>query len=208
MNIITESIYEGFSPLPKKIEGWNGESSIFDELISKVRPRHIIEVGTWLGQSALTMAKSVKRHGLQTRITCIDTWLGALEFWGDMKHTSDRDLRLLYGYPQVYYQFLSNVVHEGMQDTILPFPCTSSIAARHLKKQGVQAELIYIDGSHDYDDVMSDLASYFPLVAPGGIMFGDDFGWPGVARAVVAFFQSIHRTVRIVDNNFWVIDPE
>jgi NAD(P)-dependent dehydrogenase (short-subunit alcohol dehydrogenase family) len=41
-------------------------------------------------------------------------------------------------------------------------------------------DLIYVDGSHDYDDVAADLAAYRPLVRPGGVMFGDDYcgSWP------------------------------
>merc|ERR1719382_659520 len=40
---------------------------------------------------------------------------------------------------------------------------------------------IYVDARHDYCAVREDLALYWPKLAPGGILAGDDFGkreWP------------------------------
>ncbi len=50
--------YAGFEPLPPVYVGWNlgGDSPLFHELIEQVRPQTVIEVGTWLGGSAVTKA--------------------------------------------------------------------------------------------------------------------------------------------------------
>jgi cephalosporin hydroxylase len=78
--------YEGF-PLdqwPERLHGWFSDAPVFEEVISKVRPDLIIEVGSWLGASAIHMAGLLKKHGLdESKIVCVDTWLGAVEFWGD-----------------------------------------------------------------------------------------------------------------------------
>jgi predicted O-methyltransferase YrrM len=66
-----------------------------------------------------------------------------------------------------------------------PVPCTSGIAARVLKAQGVTADLIYIDGSHHHDDVVCDLRDYRPLLRRGGVLFGDDCEQFGVRTALV-----------------------
>ena len=61
-------------------------------------------------------------------------------------------------------------------------------AARVLAEKNVQADAIYIDGSHDYHDCATDLRDYWPLVRHGGVLFGDDYqAWPGVTRAVDEF---------------------
>ena len=75
-------VYKGFDfrAYPRDLTGWGGESPAFDELIRQARPRLIIEVGTWKGASAVSMAKAAKSGGMPTKIICIDTWLGALEF--------------------------------------------------------------------------------------------------------------------------------
>ena len=205
MNQITEKIYKDFQPLPLDLNGWNGTAPIFARLIDEYRPKHIIEVGTWKGQSAITMAKAIKERGMSTKITCVDTWLGAIEFWGSMKGTTERNLLLKNGYPQIYYQFLSNVVHSGVQDIILPFPNTSFIAARHFQEQKITGDMIYIDGSHEYEDVLQDCREYWKVVSNGGIMFGDDWAWDSVRKAVEQFVAENHFTITREGRDFWML---
>lgn len=205
MNHITPAIYNGFKPLPEDLQGWNGNMPIFAELIAEVKPKHIIEVGTWKGQSAITMAHAVKNLKLETKITCVDTWLGAVEFWGSMKDTPERNLLQHHGYPQIYYQFLSNVVHQGMQDIILPFPNTSFIAAKYFKESKITADLIYIDASHEYEDVFQDCKEYWGIVSSGGKLFGDDWAWASVRTAVEKFAGDNNLHVHRTGIDFWSI---
>lgn len=192
------SIYENIELLPEDLHGWNGRDDIFWQLIQQTNPVNIIEVGTWKGQSAITMARLVQNG---CKIFCVDTWLGALEFMGG---TGERDLMLKNGYPRVYYQFLSNVIHNNCQDIIIPVPQTSTIAARWFKRQGIRAELIYIDGSHDEPDVYDDLCNYYDLCT--GVIFGDDWRhFADVERAVTRFCKERNITFEVVDDNFWVI---
>jgi len=41
-----------FKSWPLDAHGWGGESPAFRELIAQIKPRLIIEVGTWKGESA------------------------------------------------------------------------------------------------------------------------------------------------------------
>lgn len=204
MNIINKKIYENLQTLPPDISGWGGDNPLFRQLIDKVQPKTIIEVGTWKGQSAINMAQHIKQTEKATKIYCVDTWLGATEFWTDLAHTSERDLLLKNGYPQIYYQFLSNVVHSGLQDIIIPFPNTSTNAARYFSYNHIKADLIYIDGSHEYEDVLLDLQLYTKLLNSGGTIFGDDYHecWKGVDAAVDEFFKGKMQQV----GRFWIHD--
>lgn len=211
MNNIGQNIYEGLELMPEDLQGWNSRDKIFADLIRNVLPNTVIEVGTWKGGSAIQMGSLLDLAGSKAKIYCIDTWLGAAEFWtGELARTPERNLLLKNGYPQIYYQFLSNVVHNGLQDYIIPIPVPSSIGAKILKAQGVKADLIYIDGSHEYEDVIADLNSYSELLNPGGIMFGDDYySFADVGRAVNDFVatkkaQGINKKLEIVNDNFWV----
>jgi len=151
------------------------------------------------------MAETSAKVGLRPTIVCIDTWLGSLEFWTDKKDGRNVELGIVNGYPTVFYKFLANVCSHGLQDQVIPFPQTSSIAARWLTRKQVQADLVYVDASHDYEDVLADLVSYYPLVRPGGILFGDDFGdaWPGVPKAVTEF--SVGKNLTVEEDFKWVI---
>lgn len=199
-----KSIYYGLELLPYDNQGWNGESTVFGYLIRKINPQTIIEVGSWKGQSSITMSKTIQTLGLDCKIYCVDTWLGAREFIDDT--TPERDLMKKNGYPQVYYQFLSNVVHNNAQDIIIPFPTTSTIAARYFKEKDISAELVYIDASHDPQDVLLDLHNYYDLIPKHGILFGDDFTWEGMGDVISLFCKLKGASFYVLENNFWVID--
>lgn len=189
-----------YATYPRDMQGWGSNAPIFGELIAETRPRLIIEVGTWKGASALHMASICSNIPLPTQILCVDTWLGAYEFIGAI--SSERDLQRSYGWPHVYYQFLANVMYEAQMDRIIPFPQTSLIAARYLWHHQVRADLIYIDGSHDADDVAADIRAYWPLLRRGGVLFGDDYeSWPDVRLAV---YGSEH-PFELVGGRYWVM---
>lgn len=188
------------------IEGWFSDCPIFHKLIAELRPELIIEVGTWLGASAIHMGRGIKQLGLNTRILCVDTWLGSLEFWLD-KNDPARYLRLglKNGYPTVYRQFMANVIHEGLCAHIIPFPQISSIAAQWLTDKKIAADMIYIDGGHGFDAVTADLDAYAKLVRPGGVIFGDDYDqWQSVKHAVDAWCSK-HGHALGVDGHKWII---
>ena len=186
--------YEGFDVgnWPPDVSGWGSDSPAFGELITELRPRRIIEVGTWKGGSALTLANHLERLGLDTEILCVDTWLGALEMWFNL---DDQDrygsLQLRNGYPSLYYTFLSNVSRAGHQSRITPFPAPSMLAAQWCALTGVTADLIYVDGSHEEDDVYQDLVAWWDLLRPDGVLFGDDWSWDGVRLAVTRFAKEL-----------------
>lgn len=184
-----------FKPLKADVQGWNSEHGIFKELIARVNPKVIIEVGTWKGASAIAMAKLS-----DAKIYCVDTWLGSVEFWAHLADTKERDLMLKNGYPTIYNQFLSNVIHAGLQDRIIPVPNTSQNAAKILEYHNIKADLIYIDASHEYEDVKADIENYGKLLNLGGVMFGDDFSWPGVFRAVSELLPKCI----VVERNYWI----
>jgi hypothetical protein len=206
MNIIGENIYaDDFKPLPEDLQGWNSQHPIFEQLIREVKPKTIVEVGTWKGASAIQMGLLCKANNLNTKIYCVDTWLGSVEFWTEFADTPERDLMLRNGYPQIYYQFLSNVVHNNLQDVIIPIPNTSANAAKILAYHKIKADLIYVDASHEYDDVKADILMYRPLLNEGGAMMGDDYGWKGVHDAVqLCFLSDLRWPIVVVDKNYWI----
>lgn len=193
---------KNFVVLKEDLDGWNGQSPVFAELINEVKPSTIIEVGTWKGQSAITMAEA---SGPATKIYCVDTWEGASEFKLNEKMYGDR-----WSTKNVYEKFISNCIHHRVLDKIEVVRAKSSEAIVPL------AKLIYIDGEHSYDGVMEDLVKYWDQVMPGGIMFGDDYnlvvakGRPdgymcGVKEAVNDFVVERNLKLEIRYGNFWII---
>ena len=187
--------------------GWYGEHEIFDGLVRALEPELVVEVGSWKGQSTRSLARALAELGGERGVLAIDTWLGALEFWED--HDDEEryhSLNLVNGYPQVFYQFLANVVHCELNQYIVPFPTTSAIGARWLAKNGFAPSLIYVDASHDRPDVDHDIAAYWEVLTPGGVLFGDDCDehWPSVVSAVEEFAVERELQVAVLDDHYWM----
>jgi hypothetical protein len=52
-----------------------------------------------------------------------------------------------------------------------------------------------LDAAHDYDSVMADLRAWWPVLASGGVLIGDDYvpggGWASVREAFDDFFGGL-----------------
>lgn len=183
----THDPYANYEPLLRLDSfGWNSESPIFAEVIKELKPNLIIEVGTYFGGSARHMAKLAKEQSTETsassvEVVCIDTFLGSVEHWH--QHQYFKPAFFKNGRPPIYEQFMSNTIRSNLQDTITPFPIDSTNGGLTLKRYGIQADLVYIDGGHEYESVSCDLRIFRDLVRPGGIMLIDDSHHPPIQRA-------------------------
>lgn len=204
-----QSPYEGFdvSARPLDRQGWGHESTIFAQIIQQLRPHTIVEVGTWKGASAIKMAELCRDAGIDdAAILCVDTWLGSHPaLWLRPRD----DLQIKFGLPRMYDQFLANIIHTGFAETIFPLPMTSLMAAKWLVDSGVFVDAIYIDSSHEYDETYLEVSSYYKVVRPGGVLFGDDYldCWPGVVAAVNRFAGENGLTVRAVGEKWFLAKP-
>jgi SAM-dependent methyltransferase len=185
------------APSPGGPQGWYSDHPIFEKLLAARRPKRIAEVGTLFGASSVHMARIAQRLDLEAEITCVDTFLGSREGFFEFKHF--RDAMLARGQYGFFEEFLGNVKAAGMAHCITPFPMTSVNAARIFAEKGMQFDLVYIDASHEYVDVLSDLRLWWPLVAPGGVLFGDDFEepWFDIIRAGMEFADEIGEKIRV-----------
>lgn len=199
--------FADFEPLvnPENLS-WHYDHAFLEALYQRCpRPRLMLEVGTWLGRSAIMAAKyyTAQLQWREFTLVCIDTWLGSTEHW--LRPQTRAALHLQHGHPTLYEHFLSNVSLAGLQEYLLPLPQTSINAARILAYHELQADWVYLDASHAETDVLLDLNHYWPLVAPGGVLFGDDWNWPSVRQAVSDFCQLWHLSLEQQGTYSWAI---
>ena len=92
---------------------------------------------------------------------------------------------------------------------IAPFPISSIQGADVLKYYKIVADVIYLDASHEYESVKSDINAYYSLLKSGGTLFGDDYStyWPGVVNAVNEFIFKNNLTMTLNGVIWKIIKP-
>lgn len=184
---LLDRIHEGKNPYTGFPAGeWAGtwysdagaQREIFAQCIDRLKPSIIVEVGSFVGESAIHMAKLLKAQNRDCAILCVDTWYAGFDHWKGAREK----IRYHFGRPDFYYKFIANVVQNGCQDVIVPMACDSINAARILSWLDIHPQLIYVDGSHEEGDVFRDYVAYWDLLHSGSGMLVDDLtNWfPGV----------------------------
>jgi cephalosporin hydroxylase len=176
-----------------KIEGWGSRSEAIEEAINKTQPESIIEVGSWLGASALFMSEISK-----AKILCIDTFLGSNEILWREQNVEN----IVQDFSQLYDQFCVNITNKKMNKRIAALPMTSSSAAELLAKENVMVDMVYIDAGHTEREVHADLQNWWPLTKK--VLVGDDYNpvWPGVISAADRFASENKLNLKISDSKF------
>lgn len=180
--------YNGF-PVSEWGGTWYGDPGaqreIFAKCIGRLNPSIIIEVGSFVGESAIHMAKILKAQKRDCAILCIDTWYAGFDHFKGAREKINPH----FGRPDFYYKFMANVIANSCQDVIVPFAIDSINGARVVKWLGLVPDLIYVDASHEGGDVRRDYDAYWDLLPAGGGLLVDDLtGWfPGVLEDWASF---------------------
>ena len=148
------------------IPGWMSDPELRWLAETASRSSRIIEIGAWMGRSSAAL--SMNTDGI---VVSVDTWEGSEEHKQEL---SERPPDWL------FRQYVKNT--QGL-DTV-PLRMSSLEAARLFSRLSVTFDFVFIDASHDYENVKADILAWRPLVAPGGVLSGHDYNWPGVQQAV------------------------
>jgi hypothetical protein len=69
------------------------------------------------------------------------------------------------------------------------------------------SDLIFLDGSHEYEDVKWECENYSKLVNHGGVLSGHDYNiFEEVNKAVDEFSKKIGKPVQFLNGNIWYIN--
>jgi predicted O-methyltransferase YrrM len=152
------------------IPNWFDYHSVYRDAVATAHPHSLfVEIGVWKGGSTAFMGVEIVNSGKPITFHAIDTFLGSKEhgnienFYEEAKQNLspllDRGaLTLIQGHSH-------EVVHQYPDESI---------------------DFLFIDGSHEYEDVKKDLLLWLPKVKHGGIIAGHDYdpAWLGVVQAV------------------------
>lgn len=144
---------------------------IWDIWVPQLKPSKILEIGSYEGMSACYLIdKCTQWHDVE--IHCIDTWDGGAEH-----KLVEIDMFSVQGR---FDNNISLVQQKAPRKVSLEkHKSPSYLALAKLISSGKLGyfDLIYIDGSHQASDVLTDAVMAFPLLKVGGMIVFDDYLW-------------------------------
>ena len=162
-------------------------------LIKIFSPKEVLEVGSWVGDSAVAMLEVDPG----VHVTCVDTFKGTdSDQCGDIA----RGLIKITSKDIVYETFLENI--KPYQDRVRVIRRDSITAADRF--HAATLDMVYLDAGHTYKELKADIGAWLPCIKNTGIIAGHDYGdpqFPGVTEAVREAFGS---AVNHENNVWWV----
>lgn len=119
--------------------------------------------------------------------------------------------------PYTYYSAMPGFSCQQEYDTLYHFArfrLSDTSRAGIIRKSSKEAiseldavDLIFLDGSHEYEDVKWECENCSKLVNPGGVLSGHDYNiFEGVNKAVDEFGKQIDKPVHFLNGNIWYIN--
>jgi len=162
----------------ENLQGWFDFEDIYSRMVREAASgAHFVEVGAYLGKSTCFMAVEILNSGKNIRFDVVDTWAGSVEHQKGQGHESSLVVE-----GGLYQAFQENV--RPVQHVVHPIRMRS-VDAADTYANGV-LDFVFIDASHEYEDVVADIRAWRPKVKRGGYIGGHDLQncFPGVIRAV------------------------
>lgn len=135
----------------------------------------VLEVGSYEGGSALALSAAIAlrcEHG--GTVTCVDPWQPYLLEADIGSNDTCHQMQAALQDGTVFERFCVNIKHAHGKAPISFHVGTLKSAVMVCVVIDEQFDLIYIDGSHAYQDVRNDIRLAKPLLKVGGVMCGDD----------------------------------
>jgi predicted O-methyltransferase YrrM len=154
---------------------WFGPNiPVWRQIVDANKPQRILEIGSFEGRSTTWMIEACSANG-PVEMVCIDTWGGGIEHQpGGFSEAPMAEVEV---------RFRRNIsIARSLATHPADVRACKDISSRALA--GLIAEnrpqlfdLVYVDGSHQAPDVLTDAVMAFQLLRVGGVMIFDDYLW-------------------------------
>ncbi len=155
---------------------WNERSLIFEKVVANESSKsgsRVLEIGTWFGGgSTQIILKHLAQDGL---FVSVDAW-SASAYNGAANHASKSGRRMAF---ETLNAWISSSIHLFRSQKSLPMAKLIQIRSKMedlaiMFGPDFKFDLIYIDGSHIYEDVLKDIAFAKQHISANGLICGDD----------------------------------
>jgi hypothetical protein len=127
----------------------------------------VVEIGSWKGRSTIALGLAAHARG-DVEVMAIDPHLGDN---GEFQEESE-----------TFTDFLQNIERAGVADVVRPVRSLSHDARPLVEPASVG--VLFLDGSHRYEDVVVDLHDWVSALTDGATLACNDSSKPGVYRAL------------------------
>jgi len=178
---------------PFQIPGFFAFAKFYEKMVNEAKDGDVfLEVGSFLGRSTAFMANEIKKSGKKIQFYSVDPW--TTDFYDDKKVKDAIDKHLPKNAPfenDYSGEVKKAIVELGLEHYVKLIQTITKTFKNALMvdhEDHAKFDFIFIDGSHEYKDVLDDIKTLYPLLKKGGIMAGDDYKYGDVKRAVEEVF--------------------
>jgi predicted O-methyltransferase YrrM len=166
-----------------------------DAIIELIKAESFLEIGVaygWHADHLLNKYQNLNYLGVDPYVATYD----------ESDHFTRDVWKILGGFNEqesldYLHHLVSNTLNEKYKSRFSLKRTDSSI---FLKSFSGSFDVVFADGNHQFEFVLSDLKEGWRLTSPGGVLCGDDFRWPGVQSAVETFSRMIGIKPILVSN--------
>jgi hypothetical protein len=190
-----------------KVRSWHENLPFAYDLISVLKPKTFVELGTHYGDSYFTFCQSIVENKLSTKAFAIDHWLGDEQAGIYNEEVFERVNK----YNEQNYLEFSSLIRKTFDDALNEFKDNS-------------IDLLHIDGHHSYESVKNDFNKWRLKVRDGGIFLlhdilvtSNNFGvhqlWDEISRVYPCLNLSFAHGLGVLKNSLhkninYVVSPE
>ena len=163
------------------------QRAFYDRMVAEAPdPAVFIEVGCLLGKSTIYLAQAIQavRSYAGSPGTGKFIQIHAVDWFKGSDEPAFRTEPALQGI-DFKTEFLRNIMSANVHKVVRTHTGESTAVARTFAP--ASADMVFIDGSHDYESVKRDILAWRSVVKPGGVLAGDDYHsprWASVVKAV------------------------
>ena len=188
---------------PGTVPGYLNEADIdaIKQLVKKIPDSGtIVEVGTFLGKSAVEWSRNITKQNKNYKIICIDSFTSPVTILQDLLKTADFDVPDSDSHFQMFRHYTKNysniVALEAFFNEDFEFD--------------QQVDLVFEDSDHTQRALNYALPFWWSRINPGGILSGHDYSMRDVKTAVDTFAVINNLEIKLFssDSSIWYIEKK
>ena len=146
---------------------------------------NFLEIGCWYGCSTIYLAELIKISGKKIKLHVIDTFDGA---GNSVPNEVNQEKAFIQNVKDADVTDIIEI-HKGTSDSVFDSGCFDKDFF----------DFVFIDGSHEYEDVKNDINNSLETTKPDGIVAGHDYQHPPVRKAVDELLDNL-----LFHQNSWI----